>query len=272
VTIRRVNHGRGHSYVDTDTGQKIPGVTTVTKNGIPKPALNEWMVSTTIDYALDNWDALTRKPLSVRAKELAKARYAERDAAGNKGTAIHKLAERLVQGERVAVPDELADHVRSYVRFLDEFDVQPILVERPVILHKYGVCGTFDLIADLIDPDDPEPDPDLRRRETWLLDLKSSRSGVFGETALQLAPYRFADAWLDDDGTEHDMPIVDRAGAIHIRADGYDLIPLDVDEERLRDFLYVQQVARIVAESRDWVGEPITSPTTSTYRLTRDES
>lgn len=272
MTIKRRNHGKGHSYTNTDTGQKVTGVTTIIGNGIPKKALNNWGPTVTAEYAIDHWDELTELAPSERLKTLTGARYAVTDAAANRGTKVHKLGERLVHGETVTVPEGLEGHVASYVAFLDEFDVQPVLVERTVWSRKHDYCGTFDLIADLLDPDDPETDPALRRRIRWLLDIKTSRSGIYGETGLQLAAYRYADCYIDeDDGTEMDLPDVEATGAVHVRADGYDLIPVDAGEEQFRQFLYAQQIAEFCATSRELVGEPIDAPQTSTFRLTREE-
>ena len=57
--------------------------------------------------------------------------------------------ERLVKGEAVEAPDEIAGHIESYARFLDEFDVEPVHVEFSVASHRYGYAGTGDLIARL---------------------------------------------------------------------------------------------------------------------------
>lgn len=264
--IRRRNHGKSHSYIDTDTDQRVPGVTTVLGDGIPKKALINWAANATAEHAVDNWDQLTELAPSARLKTLTGARYAVSDAAANKGTQVHNLAEKLVHGETIAVPEGLEGHVAAYVAFLDEFDVRPILVERTVWSREHNYCGTFDLIADLLDPDDPE------QRHTWLLDIKTNRSGIFGETALQLAAYRYADCWIDEDaGAEMDLPEVELTGAVHVRADGYDLIPVDAGPNQFRTFLYAQQIAEFTATSRELVGEPVISPNTSTYRLTREE-
>lgn len=269
--IKRVNHGRYHSYVDTESGLKVPGVTTIIGDGLPKAALVNWAANTTAEYAVDHWDALGEMAHSVRLKTLQGARYAEKDAAANRGTQVHKLAEKLVNGERVTIPEGLEGHVQSYVAFLDEFDVRPVLVERVIHSAANAYCGTFDLIAELLDPDDPEPDPELRRRHTWLLDIKTNRSGIFGDVALQLAAYRYADCWIDEDeGEQYEMPAVDRTGAIHVRANGYDLIPVEAGPAQHRQFLYVQQVAGFVNSSRDLVGEPVTSPASSVWRLERE--
>ena len=266
--IRRVNSGKSHYYIDTETEQRIPGVTGYLDNGVPKPALINWSASATAEYAVDHWDELADMAPSERLRTLNRARYLAKDAAAKKGTKVHALAERLVQGEKVDVPDELAGHVASYVRFLDEFDVQPVLVERTVHSAQHNYCGTFDLVADIIDPNDPEPE---QRR--WLLDIKTSRSGIFGETALQLAAYRYADVWIDEDEqAEYDMPEVEFTGGVHVRSDGYSLIPLETGPAQLRQFLYVQQVAGFIQTSRDLVGPPLESPETSTYTLQRIES
>lgn len=261
MTIKRVNHGRGHSYINTDTGQKIRGVTTILDKGIPKPALLNWAVGATVDYALDHWDELAAMTPSARQKALQGARWAVKDAAANKGTAVHKLAQRLVVGEAVKVPEELRGHVESYVRFLDEFQVEPILVETAVWDPDNDYCGSFDLLADLTDADGIT--------ETWLLDVKTNRSGIFGETALQIAGYRHAKYYLDEAGELQPMPKVTRAGAIWVRADGYDLIPVVAEETQFRQLLYAGQIGEFAEHSRDLIGEPLTPPTTSTYRLER---
>jgi hypothetical protein len=53
---------------------------------------------------------------------------------------------------------------------------------------------------------------------------------------------------------------VDRHGAVHVRADGYDLFPLEVGDEQLRELRYVQQVAQAVERAKEYVGEPLTPP------------
>lgn len=243
--IRRINRGKGHSYVDA-AGVSMPGVTTILSNGVPKPALVNWAANTTAGYAVDHWDDLGQLTISERLKSLQGARYADRDAAANRGTAVHALAERLTHGEQVQVPDELAGHVDAYVKFLDEWQVEPIVTERTVASYKYGYAGTFDLVANL---------PGTGR--TWLLDIKTSRSGVFGEVALQLAAYRYADVYVDTDGNEVPMPQVDACGVIHVRADGYDLVPVKAGPAQLRSFLYVQQVAQFCGSSRELIGDAL---------------
>lgn len=75
-----------------------------------------------------------------------------------------------------------------------------------------------------------------------LVDIKTSASGVYGDTALQLAGYRYAQVCLDDDGAEQPMPDVDWCGVIWVRADGFDFYPYKVGEEELRLFSYCRAV------------------------------
>jgi hypothetical protein len=251
--VKRRDHGRGHSYSDAH-GRKVPGVTSIISDGSPKQALIGWAANTTAAYAVDHWDELAEMAPSARLKVLQGARYADRDAAANRGTAVHELAEKLVAGEKVTVPEELAGHVESYVKFLDEWDVQPIAVEFVIVSYRFGWAGTGDLIASLRHPDDPDA------RVTWGLDIKTNRSGVYGETAWQLAGYFLgSDVILAEDG-ERPVPAVERYGAVHVRADGYDLIPLEVGPDQLRELRYVQQVAKAVEHSQEYVGAPLSPP------------
>lgn len=249
--VRRVNAGKGHAYKDAD-GRRVPGVTTILSDGLPKKALINWAGNATADYAVDNWDLLSELKPSERLKKMQGGRYESRDAAANRGTAVHALAEQLIKGEEVEVPDALAGHVESYVRFLDEWQPEPILVEAVVMSHKHGYAGTLDLVAD------------IPGRGRVLMDIKTSRSGIFGETALQLCAYRYADVYLDETGdgpVEKDMLEVDEVIAIHVRADGYDLYPLTAGQPQLREFLYAREVARFSEEnSRGYVGQALIPP------------
>lgn len=245
--IRRVNRGRNHHYQDAH-GRRVPGVTTIISKGVPKPALIQWAANVTAEYAVDHWQELAEQTPTERLRVLEKARFADVRRAAMRGTDVHRLAERLVKGEQVDIPPELAGHIESYVKFLDDFDVQPVAVERVVASHTYGYAGTLDLIADI---------PVLGQR--LLLDVKTSRSGVFGETALQLAGYRYAEVYLDGDA-ERLMVEVDACAVVHVRADGYDLVPVEAGPQEHRALLYAHQMMLFVERARELVGEAITPP------------
>jgi hypothetical protein len=248
--VKRVQRGKNHHYQDAQ-GHRIPGVTTILGNGIPKPALINWAANATAEYAVDHWDQLGDLAVAARLKTLQGARYETSDKAKKRGTEVHELGERLVKGEAVkTIPEELRGHCEAYVRFLDQFHVEPVLVEVVVVSYKYGYAGTLDLVADLATGPDGAS-------ERWLLDLKTNEKGIFGETALQLAAYRYAEKYLDDNGVEQDMPRVERTGAILIGSDNAQLIPTESSVPQLKQFWYASQVAEFAAGSRDLIGAPI---------------
>jgi hypothetical protein len=269
VTIHRRNHGQGHSYTD-EQGLKVPGVTTLVGDGLPKKALQKWAVEQTADYYVDHRDELAALPLSEARKLLIGAQYVTTKKAAARGTQVHDLAERLMMDEQVAIPEGLDGYVQAAVAFMDDFDVQPVEMEFTVYSEQWRWAGTCDLIADLLDPDDPEPDPAMKRRVRWLLDYKTKakESGVFGDAALQLAPYRCAERMVTAAGVDQPMIEVDRCGIVQLYADGsYRLVPVEADEPEYQIFKYVQQVALWMDTNRGLVGQPIKPPRTSTFKL-----
>lgn len=259
--IRRVETAKGHYYKDA-TGARVPGVTTIIGDGVPKPALINWAANSTAEYAVDNWDELTSLGPAAKLKRLQGARYEAKDAAARRGTEVHAAAEQLLAGKPVKVPEEIAGHVESYARFLEEFQVEPIHVEFSCVSYRWGYAGTADLCARLVLPD--------KGPVTMLMDLKTTRSGIFGDVALQLSAYRYPDVWIID-GEEIPPVEVDYCAGIHVRSDGYDLIPVEAGEQQHREFLYAMKVGQFVSSSRDLVGAAIIAPTTSTFRLVREQ-
>lgn len=276
MKIRRHDTGRTHYYTDTDTGDRIPGVTSILSDGLPKKALINWAGNATAEYTLDHWDELAQLPPSARLKKIQGGRYESRDEAANRGTQVHKMGERLINGESVTVPDLLRPYVDSYVAFLDEFQLRARWVEGVVYSETHRYVGTFDIFGDILLPDMPEYEHLPRDEDGFvcgcLIDAKTNRSGIFGETALQLAGYRFAE-FLQPDPKDPDtaepMPEVTWTGALWIRPNGYSLVPVTAEEEQHRAFLYVQQVGEFDRGARDLIGEPIEPPTASRYVLVK---
>lgn len=255
----RRNHGGGHSYYDAE-GRKVPGVTHIIREGVPKPAFTNWAAECAAGHAIDHWDELSGLPLSERFKRLKNAPNGERDAGRARGTKVHKLAVKLADGEKVTVPPAISGHVEAYVRFLDRYDVDPVLSEFTVVSYEHGYAGTADGVIDVTVTDGiREAWPDLADRERIRLgdDIKASKSGIFGEVALQLAAYFFADFYVDDDGAEQPIPEVDAYAALWVTADGCRIVPVTVGPDQHRDFLYAAQVAAFAAGARDLVGEPV---------------
>jgi hypothetical protein len=254
MSLTRRNHGTGHSY-ELD-GRWAPGVTTLLGAGFPKAALVPWASKACANEVLDYWDELAELTASERFERVRSAPNRDRDIAARRGTEVHRYAQALLQEEAVDVPEELVGHVDSYLQFLADWDVRPVLIEASVGRRDPLYAGTLDLVADL---------RDARR---WLVDLKTTRSGVFDENALQLAAYRYADFYVDPAGVDRKMLEVDQCGVVWLRADGYDLHPVEAGPS---EFLLFQMVARIarVADRRlgeklgrrELIGAPMQLPT-----------
>ena len=244
---RRITRGRGHTYLMD--GQQADGVTWIIGQGVPKPNLITWAANETAGYAVNHWDELAEAGPAERLRTLERARFASRDGPGERGTAVHQLAHRLAAGEDVQVPEPLVGHVDAYLAFVEDWRPSEILAETVVGNRKHRYMGTLDAVAHLGDT------------QVWLLDFKTAASGIWPEAALQLSAYRNAEFYLDADGNEHPMPQVDVAGCVWLRADGYDLIPVNTDPETFRVFLYAQQVAHFGSQPREtYVGDQLAHP------------
>lgn len=261
--IRRRKYGRGHGYVDAN-GVKVPSVTSILK-ALPKDALVNWAGNATAEAALNRWDELGGMKPAERLAAMKKARYEDRDTAANRGTEVHKFAERYIQGEEVPIPDDIAGHVESYISWVDDWQPTPLFVEATVMSHTHGYAGTTDIAVEFTGPEvigllaEQMDRPDLadRDRVTAIGDPKTNRSGIFAETALQVAAYRFCDVYMDGED-EIPMPEFDFAFALWVRGDGYEFRPLVAGREQLREFLYVRQVLRFDTETGPtYVGDPL---------------
>lgn len=244
--IRRRDHGSGHTYFDVGEDgveRKLDGVTTLLGNAIPKN-LSNWAAGQAASYAVEHWDELAPLPLLKRADEIRYAWKRELGRASLKGTTIHKLADQLAHGVRVDVPAELEAHVEQCVAFLDQYEPQPVITESVVVNRAVGYAGTLDLVADM-------------RGRRYLIDWKTGNN-VYAEAALQLAAYAHAEHYLHDpaEGARPiERPVVElgiqRGAVVHLRADGYDVIPMRIDDEAFRVFRHAAYMARWLAWDRD---------------------
>lgn len=241
-------------------GQPVPGVTTLLGKGLPKPAIPYWAARTVAEYVADNPDgvealrSMGRDPMVAALKEVP---WQKRDEAAVRGTDVHALAEQIIHGNAVEVPEHLGAHVEGYVRWLDAFDVEPIVTEVPVAHRTHWWAGKPDAVVRL-------------GRGPWagrvvLLDWKTS-SGVYGETALQTAAYASAEFYAPTPDDEHPMPEIEATGVVHVTAGESLLYPLAATPEQIAEAYGVFRHIAYVANRTDWIkariGDPMTTPET----------
>lgn len=228
--LERRNYGRNHGYkID---GEKVPGVTTAL-NAINKPALKVWAARVVAAKAVNEWDQLAELPVAARLKALEGAPFETLKKAALRGNEIHRLGEKVAHGLVVDVPDEHRGPVEAYARWLDDWQIEPIATETPLGSLQHGYGGTADLWARV----------GARGGALALLDVKTG-SNVYGETALQLAAYRYADVIQPEKGVEIPTPEVERVYVAHVLPDSVRCLPVEAGPAEFRTFLYALQVHR----------------------------
>ena len=234
-------------------GKPTPGVTGIIGKGIPKPAIPYWAAKTVAEYVADEpgkVDALRDTGRDAMIAALKSVPWTKRDEAAVRGTDVHDLAERVIHGEAVDVPDHLVGYVEGYVRFLDEYDVTPLLTERSVANRRHRYCGRFDAIVQI---------PSLPGNT--LLDVKTSK-GVYGETAVQAAAYARAEFYVDDDdpNTEHPMPAIDHIAVAHVTEFGTQVYPLGDIDTAFSEFLAAKAIADSTERRKRLITDPLPTP------------
>ncbi len=266
--VVRRNAGSNHWYLID--GQKADGVTGILGGSIPKGALVGWAAGAVGGFVYDEPEETVRMAQRMgREAFIAAAKQIpseDRDSAARRGTEVHRLSELLGRGEEVEIPDELAGHVDAYLDFRESHNPQKELFEVTVAHLKYKYAGTLDTWAHLprlrgMLADFPEwTDAEGVRRGgrkvicecqdecLSVLDIKTSRSGVYAETGLQICAYGNASHYIDAAGKLRETPEIRHYVSLWLRSDGWELYPFDILPTDFRTFLYCQQVARFT----DW--------------------
>jgi len=248
MTIVRRNYGKNHGYLID--GKKAMGVTTAISKGVPKPALPYWSARTVAEHVFDLDDsglsALRAMPRASAVAALKQVPWSQRDAAADRGSLVHAANEALITGQPIDVADDLAPYVDSSLKFMNDWQPRPLLIEKVIGSYRWGYAGTFDAVVEM-------------KGQRWLIDYKTSASGIWPETALQLAAYRNADVYVAEADVEIPMAEVhiERCAAIWVRPDGYDVIPIEAEHRQFDTFLHALSIARRTDEMSEWVGEAI---------------
>ena len=169
-------------------GKKVESVTGICGNGVPKPELQSWLISTpvreiknSINTLLDNGESLDRVILE-RIVDKAKNKTEEiKKDAGLIGTVVHGLIEDFLKNKKI--PNQSDKKViNCWNLFLDWWNTQEyevVELEKKIFSKKYNYAGTLDLV--LKD----------KQGNLVLADIKTSNSISF-DYALQLNAYRQA--------------------------------------------------------------------------------
>jgi hypothetical protein len=225
-------------------GAWVPGVTTIL-GVLDKPAIPKWAAKSVAQYVATHREGIEHLwTMGERAviEALKGVPWTERDQAGVRGTDVHDFAERILNGEEVEVPDHYVGHVESCIAFMEDWSIKPVLVEQTIGHRGSLYAGKLDLIAD------------QRSGPRAIWDYKTSKSGIYKETAFQLAAYAFAE-FHGEEGDEKPMSDlgIEASYGVHVRADGYDVYPLEFGPQVYDEFLCIARAYHINKRANgDW--------------------
>jgi hypothetical protein len=234
-------------------GEWVVGVTTAL-NGIPKN-FTRWAARTVADYAIRNLRTVSQVAESAgygpAMDMLTSLPDARRDEAAVRGTEVHALAERYIQGEEIDVSDELLPYVQGYAEFIADYEPTSVYEELVVGNRQHGYAGRLDSVQQ------------SERFGNALIDYKTSNR-LYGNHALQCVAYCRADMALIDGETVAVEPL-DTAFILHIQPGTYDLVPVEVTEWAFESFLvcldhYKRNVQSDGRKLKALMGEPLPRP------------
>lgn len=238
-------------------GEFVTGVTTRLKVLDRSRPLIIWSARLVAEYVAHNRPAIESLyaagpgPMVAALKALPEQK---RDDAADRGTSLHDYAEQLLHDQDVDVPDELVPVVEQAVRFLDDWQIEPLLIETPVASREHKYAGTLDLGARY-------RNPLTGARGVGVFDWKSGRR-IYHETAFQCAGYAFAEFGIETTnrndeapwtGAEFPLPEFDSAFGVHITADGYNVHPLAFGRYVHAEFVHIARTHEINKRAEgDW--------------------
>lgn len=263
------NGRQSHHYLLD--GERVEGVTTIISKGVNKgDVLTRWSAKAVAEAAWDTagyWRRLARDDVKDDAGKLVpgaisylkNSPWRTKTEAGARGTEVHGWAEHYAthgtMPELADVDPVIRAQVEALGRFFTDWEVEILLSEVVIFSRSELYAGTCDLVAVLHAMDDA----------VALLDYKTSK-GVYPETGLQLAAYRYGDFYLGPNGERIGMPGVDFTGVIHLPAEpkpmqakngGYYLVPLQADRPVYRTFLQAKAMAHFTEHGKAVVGRAV---------------
>lgn len=237
--VSTIKRGGARFYVNPDDGKiKVPGVTSII-GMLPKEFLRYWAAKEVAQTAVDELGVVVSMVLNDPAaavEHLKKAPDRNTRKAADTGTAAHDLFERMSKGEVLGrVHPDLEPFVRHFDEFLKVAQPEYHFMEETVWSDKHQYAGSFDAFAT------------IGGERLWI-DNKTTRSGIHEEVGIQLAAYRFADSIVRADGGRAPMPKADGGAVLHVRPEGWKLVPVRCDEELFEVFLHLREVFRYEKE------------------------
>lgn len=251
---RTIQRSGSRFYVRPDRDERVPGVTSIL-NMVPKPFLTFWAAKVVAECAVDSLPEVVGLAMRDRQGAIDYLKGAPRRdtaSAADRGSAVHEMFERIVRGDRLTRLDPEMRGYESHIKaFLDRFSPRFLYVEDTVWSDTHQYAGSFDAIVEI-------------DGEVVILDVKTTRSGVHSDVALQLAAYAHADHIVGQDDRIHDIPPIEAGAVLHLRPEGWQLVPARVDQHVFDQFLVLRRVFDLMQEIDSYIGSPVYDSTAAT--------
>ena len=251
-TVKTSKSGDTRYYHHPDTDVRAVGVTSVLSN-LPKDFLKFWASKVVAEHAVDNLGTLIPMVMSDSPSArgdavdwLKRAPMRNTSDAATRGTRVHNWTEQIDELGTMPkrVPADILPYMRGYLEFRSQTECEIVHAERTVWSDEMNVAGTFDRIVKIPESafagfDAPPTwfDPDL----PIMADIKTTRSGVFPDVAMQIAAYRACSHILipDEHGVYDTVQMIKTQPhgiVIHLRPDSWKAVPVLADDSVLDTF------------------------------------
>jgi len=242
--INTIKRGDTRFYVGPSSGEKVPGVTSVV-GMLPKSFLRYWAAKEVATTAVDSLPTVLQMILADQRDAaidfLKKSPDRNTRKAADTGTAAHDLFERMSRGQELGrYHPDLEPFVRHFDEYLRVVKPEYHMMEETVWSDTHKYAGSFDAYAT------------ISGERVWL-DNKTTRSGIHEEVGIQLAAYRFAESIIQPDGSTVPVPEADGGAVVHVRPDGWKLVPVKCDAEMFDVFLHLREAFRYEKEIKSGV-------------------
>lgn len=217
--------GRTYAWGD----ETFTSVTTLL-GALSKPALVGWAAKSVAEYAVEHMaevSALAKADPAGAVRALKGSPWQQRDAAADLGSYVHNQIEARILGQTPAEPPaEVAARVAHFESFCADYAPVFEAAEATVYNREAQYAGTLDSIA-------------MIGGERFIIDVKTTKSGVYPEHALQLCAYAHAEFIGAPDGTEVPMPEIDAGAVLWINPRGYEFHRVRIDDQVYGYFLAI---------------------------------
>lgn len=223
--IDTVNVNDSRLYLWED--QRVPSVTSIISM-LPKPGLKYWAANKVAEAAIDK-GTVTQRDYNW----LKRAPQRDLENASTMGSNVHDTLDKLVNLKEdedglqsvLDIPSDEVPYVDGFYQFVNRFQPEFVRTEETVFgtIDGHSYAGSFDALIKIKD-------------EHWLIDFKTTRSGVHPEVALQLMAYANAEKIIHPDGSDEPMLPVDRFGVLWLRPDRWKFVEVNPSDELMETF------------------------------------